>query len=272
MIAAMARRISSPIIVGRTAELEALLAAAESGAAVDTETVVVRGEAGVGKSRRPGARHRGACPGLRARRRRLPGPRRLAAAVRPDRGGDRGHPRTRDAAGVRVLLDGSAPTRAHRARLGRVRRRRPPPVPEAHIPGRVFDAIRTLLQRAPRHPSRSCSRTSTGRTRPRSTSSATSCGAAAGPARSCSRTAATSSIVATRCSRGSPSSRGCRPSRSSSSAGSGRRGRRQAEAIWAGRPSRRSSTSSSTRRRQRVHHRGAAGVARPRGGCRAAPA
>ena len=51
MIAAMARRISSPIIVGRTEELDALLAAAERGAAGDTETVVVRGEAGIGKSR-----------------------------------------------------------------------------------------------------------------------------------------------------------------------------------------------------------------------------
>ena len=51
MIGGMARRLSSPLMVGRDAELHQLQAAAERGAAGETQVVVVGGEAGVGKSR-----------------------------------------------------------------------------------------------------------------------------------------------------------------------------------------------------------------------------
>ena len=51
MIGLMARRISSPVIVGRDDELALLRATVARGAAGDPETVLISGEAGVGKSR-----------------------------------------------------------------------------------------------------------------------------------------------------------------------------------------------------------------------------
>ena len=151
MIAAMARRISSPIIVGRTEELEALLGAAERGAAGDTETVVVRGEAGIGKSRlvlelgiEAAARGFelvvGGCPAL------VDSPLPFAPIV----AATEALLRTRDESGVKTLLDGIGPdlVRIAPALGARFGVADPPPVPEALIPGRVFDAVRTLLQRA----------------------------------------------------------------------------------------------------------------------------
>ena len=57
---------------------------------------------------------------------------------------------TRDEAEARALLDGIGPDLARIAPAIGVRFGvgDPPPVPEAHIPGRVFDVVRTLLQRA----------------------------------------------------------------------------------------------------------------------------
>ena len=151
MIAAMARRISSPIIVGRTEELEALLAAAERGAAVDTETVVVRGEAGIGKSRlvlelgveassRGFELVVGGCPAL------VDSPLPFAPIV----AATEAILRTRDGSAAHALLDGIGPdlVRIAPALGARFGVADPPPVPEGLIPGRVFDAVRTLLQRA----------------------------------------------------------------------------------------------------------------------------
>ena len=151
MIAAMARRISSPIIVGRIEELEALLAAAERGAAVDTETVVVRGEAGIGKSRlvlelgveassRGFELVVGGCPAL------VDSPLPFAPIV----AATEAILRTRDASAAHALLDGIGPdlVRIAPALGARFGVADPPPVPEGLIPGRVFDAVRTLLQRA----------------------------------------------------------------------------------------------------------------------------
>ena len=50
-MAAMARRLSSPVFVGRTNELHTLVAAADAAASGETAVVLVGGEAGVGKSR-----------------------------------------------------------------------------------------------------------------------------------------------------------------------------------------------------------------------------
>src|SRR4029079_13284994 len=51
MIGPMARRISSPVIVGRDDELALLRATVERGREGEAETVLIGGEAGVGKSR-----------------------------------------------------------------------------------------------------------------------------------------------------------------------------------------------------------------------------
>src|SRR5262245_4261878 len=51
MIGSMARRISSPVIVGRDDELALLRGAIERGRGGQAETVLIGGEAGVGKSR-----------------------------------------------------------------------------------------------------------------------------------------------------------------------------------------------------------------------------
>ena len=47
----MARRLSSPIFVGRSRELQELLSAADSAASGQPALILVGGEAGVGKSR-----------------------------------------------------------------------------------------------------------------------------------------------------------------------------------------------------------------------------
>jgi len=51
MMENMARRLSSPIFVGRSRELQELLSAADSAASGQPALVLVGGEAGVGKSR-----------------------------------------------------------------------------------------------------------------------------------------------------------------------------------------------------------------------------
>ena len=51
MIRGVARRLSSPVLVGRDAEVAQLRAALERAAAGRPATVVVAGEAGVGKTR-----------------------------------------------------------------------------------------------------------------------------------------------------------------------------------------------------------------------------
>ena len=51
MIGDMARRLSSPMVVGRDDELDRLRAVVARGSTGETEAVVVGGEAGVGKTR-----------------------------------------------------------------------------------------------------------------------------------------------------------------------------------------------------------------------------
>ena len=156
MIGAMARRISSPIIVGRTEELEQLRAAAARGAAgADTATVVVSGEAGVGKSRLVAElAASGVELGVRPRGRGLPGARRHARCRTR-----RSWRRSRRCSGTRDDRQAATPARWHRprprpprARPGRrgSPTRAPSTCRRRMIPGRVFDAVRTLLQRAAR--------------------------------------------------------------------------------------------------------------------------
>ena len=173
MIAAMARRISSPIIVGRTEELEALLAAAERGVAGETETVVVRGEAGIGKSRlvlelgveassRGFELVVGGCPAL------VDSPLPFAPIV----AATEAILRSRDTSAAHALLDGIGPdlvriAPALGARLASPTRRRSP---------RASSRVACLTRSGPcsSGPPRfarswSCTRTSTGRTLRRST-------------------------------------------------------------------------------------------------------
>ena len=173
MIGVMARRISSPVIVGRDSELEQLRAAVARGTAGDTPTAVISGEAGVGKSRLvaelAAARAElgvsvvvGGCPAVVDTP--LPYAPIVAAIEALLRDADEGDITTLlDGIGADLLriVPGLAPQLADA---------RPVNVPDAMIPGRVFDAVRTLLQRAAaRSRWSSCSRTSTGPTPPRST-------------------------------------------------------------------------------------------------------
>jgi DNA-binding CsgD family transcriptional regulator len=153
MIGQMARRISSPVIVGRDDELALLRATVERGREGEAETVLIGGEAGVGKSRLIGQLVAeaqplgvrvivGGCPALvdaplpyapvAAALERLlvdatdPDLEPLAAGIGPDL--------------VRLLPELGP-------RLGGVE---PVAVPESLIPGRVFDAVRTFVARAAR--------------------------------------------------------------------------------------------------------------------------
>ena len=154
MIAAMARRISSPIIVGRTEELEQLRAAAARGAAgADTPTTLVSGEAGVGKSRlvaelaasarrsacalwSGAAQQSSTCPS-RTRRSWPPSRRCFATPMT-------GRPRPCWRASAPTSSASSPASRRGSPILARQR------AAEAMIPGRVFDAVRMLLQRVAR--------------------------------------------------------------------------------------------------------------------------
>ena len=51
MMPAMARRLSSPVFIGRSSELRTLLATADIVASGHTAVTLIGGEAGVGKSR-----------------------------------------------------------------------------------------------------------------------------------------------------------------------------------------------------------------------------
>ena len=150
MIGLMARRISSPVIVGRDDELALLRATVARGAAGDPETVLVSGEAGVGKSRLVGQLAAeaddlgvrvvvGGCVALVDAP--LPyAP--VAAAIDALL-------RDADEATLLILTAGVAGDLARitpelGARLGET----PVAVPEAMIPGRVFDAVRTVFGRA----------------------------------------------------------------------------------------------------------------------------
>ena len=151
MIGLMARRISSPVIVGRDDELALLRATVARGAAGEPETVLVSGEAGVGKSRlvaqlaaeadELGVRVVvGGCVALVD----APLPYAPVAAAID------GLLRDVDDATLGVLTAGIA---GDLARLSpdvgaRVGDAQPVAVPEAMIPGRVFDAVRLLLGRA----------------------------------------------------------------------------------------------------------------------------
>ncbi len=153
MIGVMARRISSPVIVGRDAELEQLRAAVARGTSGDTPTVVISGEAGVGKSRLvaelAAARAElgvrvvvGGCPAVVD----TPIPYAPVVAV------VEALLRDTDDGDVTVLLDGIGPdlVRLVPGIASRLADARPVNVPDAMIPGRVFDAVRTLLERASR--------------------------------------------------------------------------------------------------------------------------
>jgi len=150
MIGLMARRISSPVIVGRDEELALLRAMVARGAAGDPETVLVSGEAGVGKSRLVGQLAAeadelgvrvvvGGCVALVDAP--LPyAP--VAAAIDALL-------RVADDTTLLILTTGIAGDLARimpelGARLGET----PVAVPEAMIPGRVFDAVRTVFGRA----------------------------------------------------------------------------------------------------------------------------
>jgi DNA-binding CsgD family transcriptional regulator len=153
MIGLMARRISSPIIVGRDDELALLRETVARGREGEAETVLIGGEAGVGKSRLVGQLTAeaadlgvrvviGGCPALVDAP--LPyAP--VAAAVEALLAGvvaDELQAVIADLAPdlVRLLPDLSA-------RLGGVQA---VDVPEAMIPGRVFDAVRLVFGRAAR--------------------------------------------------------------------------------------------------------------------------
>ena len=150
MIGLMSRRISSPVIVGRDDELALLRATVARGATGHPETILISGEAGVGKSRLVGQ--------LAAEADEL--------GVRVVVGGclalvDAPLPYAPVAAAIDALLrdtddstlvgltagitgDLARLSPDVGARLGEVE---PVAVPEAMIPGRVFDAVRTLFGR-----------------------------------------------------------------------------------------------------------------------------
>jgi DNA-binding CsgD family transcriptional regulator len=153
MIGLMARRISSPVIVGRDDELALLRATVERGREGRAETVLIGGEAGVGKSRLVGQLATeapelgarvviGGCPALVDAP--LPyAP--VAAAIGSLLGGMADADLDVLAAGVgpdlvRLLPDLSS----------RLHGIDPVDVPETMIAGRVFDAVRTVAGRAAR--------------------------------------------------------------------------------------------------------------------------
>jgi DNA-binding CsgD family transcriptional regulator len=149
MIAGMARRLSSPVMIGRDAELHQLHAAAERGAAGETQVVVVGGEAGVGKSRliEEFARHAdhpgpwvvvGGCPPVDTP---LPYGPIVAAVDSLIRGMD-------DRQLAEAMRDiGPDLARIHPSLSVRLTDAVPVPVPEHLIAGRVFDAVHTLISR-----------------------------------------------------------------------------------------------------------------------------
>lgn len=148
MIGLMARRISSPVIVGRDDELTLLRATIARGAAGDPETVLISGEAGVGKSRLVGQLADeaddlgvhivvGGCMALVD----APWPYApVAAAVDALlRDTDNDPTLTAGLAGDLVRLSPDIGSKLDAPPLA---------VPEAMIPGRVFDAVRNLFGRA----------------------------------------------------------------------------------------------------------------------------
>jgi DNA-binding CsgD family transcriptional regulator len=149
MIGGMARRLSSPVMVGRDAELHQLQAAAERGAAGETQVVVVGGEAGVGKSRLieefardvdgPGRCVAiGGCPAVDTP---LPYAPIVAAVDSLIRGMDDGRL-------AEAMWDiGPDLARIHPVLSGRLTDAVPVPVPEHLIAGRVFGAVSTLITR-----------------------------------------------------------------------------------------------------------------------------
>jgi DNA-binding CsgD family transcriptional regulator len=153
MIGVMARRISSPVIVGRDTELEQLRAAVARGTARDTPTILISGEAGVGKSRlvaelaasraELGAQAVvGGCPAV------VDTPLPYAPIVAVIEAMLR---ETTDE-DVAPLLDGIGDdlVRLVPGITSRLADARPVNVPDAMIPGRVFDAVRRLFQRTAR--------------------------------------------------------------------------------------------------------------------------
>jgi DNA-binding CsgD family transcriptional regulator len=153
MIGSMARRISSPVIVGRDDELALLRAAAARGADGELQVVLISGEAGVGKSRLIGQLAAeapaagtsiviGGCPSLVD----APLPYAPIAAAMAAMLSDRSD------AEIEPLVAGVAPDLVRlspnvAARLGWIE---PVAVPESLIPGRVFDAVRATFDRAAR--------------------------------------------------------------------------------------------------------------------------
>src|SRR6266540_7466883 len=122
MIGGVALRVTSPVLVGRVAEAAQLWAAFERAVAGSPATVVVAGEAGVGKTRLVSellarARARGAGAG-----RRLPGRGRGGGRLRADGGGAAPARRAAGAGGAgagacrRASRAGPAGARAGRAR------------------------------------------------------------------------------------------------------------------------------------------------------------
>ena len=149
MIGGMSRRLSSPVMVGRDPELHQLRAAAERGAAGETQVVVVGGEAGVGKSRLIEELARdvdgqgrcvavGGCPAVDTP---LPYAPIVAAIDSLIRGMD-------DRRLAETMRDiGPDLARIHPGLAGRLTDVVPIPVPEHLIAGRVFSAVRTLITR-----------------------------------------------------------------------------------------------------------------------------
>ena len=150
MIGDMARRLSSPVIVGRDEELDRLRAAVARGSTGETEAVVVGGEAGVGKSRlveelARGAESRGmlvvtgGCSALSD----MPLPYAPVVAIVEALVRDVDDPEL-----GRLLRDtGPDLARIDPGLTGRLANAVPVPMPEAMITARVFGAVRTLIER-----------------------------------------------------------------------------------------------------------------------------